>query len=109
MRNLLLLLLLIPMLSFSQEMDCDILYSSVINDGRIENHYKGMESSFLEEVTYYSLGTEYFVVVEFKKSGRQYLYGSTYSDMMGFHYYSDTDQAGEAFHEFIEPNTIRCE
>ena len=100
---LIIILSLITSASYGQ-MSCDDMMEHVEDEGWEMASYCCFTSKFLTGVKFYSLDidydTYYFAKVQFNY-GRWYLYRVSSNTKSNFSYYAYTDQAGEAFHQYI--------
>jgi len=101
--------------TFSQKPSCNSLTNFIEKEGSkdfFNSHSFLSCSAFLNSVEFYkwtdpeTFQTNYYAIC--KLNFKKYIYASSKELMEEWNKYANTDQCGEAFHEYIKPYKLDC-
>lgn len=107
------LLLLIPLYSIGQSINCDDLLDEIkFNEGSSLDISCRADSSAIHCISWYKYNNSFFAIVQFKRYGKEYIYGGWKYDFDSYYNlkteFEESESAGEFFNKYIRNFTISC-
>ena len=113
MKKLLLVLLIFPLASFGQSISCDDLLREIKYEAQSSLDIScRSDSTAIHCISWWKYNDKFFAVVQFKRNGKDYIYGGWKYDFDSYYKFKrgfeESESAGEFFTKYIRNSTINC-